>query len=355
MNPLKPMTSPLLTVENLRVDFGVGPHALHAVRGVDFTVHRGETLGIVGESGSGKSVTALSILRLITSPGRIVDGRILLAEPSPPTPSPIGMGEGTVEVTRPVGHQVDLLKVPEKALRDIRGSRIAMVFQDPLTSLNPVLTIGDQIVETLREHREMSKREAWAEAEALLRQVNMTLPERRLRQYPFELSGGMRQRAMIALAFSCRPELLIADEPTTALDVTVQAQILDLMGNLKKDYGASVILITHDLGIVAERCDNVAVMYAGQIVEYASAAHLFASPQHPYTRALLTSVPDWRRPRTDGPLPALPGHPPDLTTDFVACPFAPRCPEVMAACMKQIPARTELDGGRRYVRCLRVE
>jgi len=342
------MTSPLLTVENLRVDFGTGPSALHAVRGVDFTVHRGETLGIVGESGSGKSVTALSILRLISSPGRIVDGRIDL--------------DG-----------VDLLKTPEKALRDIRGSRIAMVFQDPLTSLNPVLTIGDQIVETIREHRRstkllnssmqgsvylskpISKREAWAEAENLLRQVNMTLPERRLRQYPFELSGGMRQRAMIAMAFSCRPELLIADEPTTALDVTVQAQILDLMDDLKKDYGASVILITHDLGIVAERCDNVAVMYAGQIVEYAPAADLFASPQHPYTRALLASLPDWRRPRTEGPLPALPGHPPDLTTDFVACPFAPRCPEVMDSCMKQIPARTELDGGRRYVRCLRVE
>ena len=345
------MTSPLLTVENLRVDFGAGSSALHAVRGVDFVVRRGETLGIVGESGSGKSVTALSILRLISSPGRIVDGLVHF--------------NGT-----------DLLKTPEKALRDIRGSRIAMVFQDPLTSLNPVLTIGDQIVETIREHRRtnpasflgtppetegggvrkrISKKEAWAEALSLLRQVNMTLPERRLRQYPFELSGGMRQRAMIAMAFSCRPELLIADEPTTALDVTVQAQILDLMDTLRKDYGTSVILITHDLGIVAERCDDVAVMYAGQIVEFAPAADLFASPQHPYTRALLASLPDWRRPRTVDPLPALPGHPPDLTSDFTGCPFAPRCPEVMDTCMSTVPARTAVDGGRRYVRCLRVE
>ena len=337
----------LLTVENLRVDFGAGANALHAVRGVDFTVDRGETLGIVGESGSGKSVTALSILRLIAPPGRIVDGRVDF--------------DG-----------VDLLKTPEKALRDIRGSRIAMVFQDPLTSLNPVLTIGEQIVETIREHRtpasflgtppetgegrvkRISKREAWVEAESLLRQVNMTLPERRMRQYPFELSGGMRQRAMIAMAFSCRPELLIADEPTTALDVTVQAQILDLMDTLRKDHGASVILITHDLGIVAERCDNVAVMYAGQIVEYAPAKELFASPRHPYTRALLASLPDWRRPRTTSPLPALPGHPPDLNADLIACPFAPRCSDAIDICTEQVPPKVDL-GGPRYARCLRVE
>jgi peptide/nickel transport system ATP-binding protein len=251
-----------------------------------------------------------------------------------------------------------------------------MVFQDPLTSLNPTLTIGDQIVETILEHRgthpasflgtppeagregvkkKITRAEAWVEAEELLRQVHMTLPERRMRQYPFELSGGMRQRAMIAMAFSCRPELLIADEPTTALDVTVQAQILDLMDELRQNYGTSIMLITHDLGVVSERCDNVAVMYAGRIVEYAPTRELFDNPRHPYTQALLASLPDWRRPRTDTPLPTLPGQPPSLTADTSAgCPFAPRCPQVMDACSTTTPAQTFVDADH-YARCLRVE
>jgi oligopeptide/dipeptide ABC transporter ATP-binding protein len=200
----------------------------------------------------------------------------------------------------------------------------------------------------------MTKRAAWAEARDLLAQVHMALPDRRLRQYPFELSGGMRQRAMLAMAFSCRPELLIADEPTTALDVTVQAQILDLMDEMRRTYGSSAIVITHDLGIVAERCDNVAVMYAGRIVEYAPAAELFANPRHPYTQALLASLPDWRRPRSDTPLPALAGQPPDPAAIPSGCPFAPRCPVVMDACATIDPAPAHVDPAH-YARCLRVE
>jgi len=328
---------PVLSVEDIYVEFATGGTTIQAVRGVSLTVDRGETLGIVGESGSGKSVTALSILRLVARPGRITRGRVMF--------------EGS-----------DLLQMGERELRKVRGARIAMVFQDPLTSLNPTLTIGNQIVETICEHRPTPAGEAWREAEDLLRQVHMTLPEQRLRQYPFELSGGMRQRAMIAMAFSCRPAVLIADEPTTALDVTVQAQILDLMDEIRKDLGTSVILITHDLGVVAERCDHVAVMYAGQIVEYAPVKELFESPKHPYTQAMLAALPDWRRPRTEGPLPALPGQPPDMKNVPDGCPFAARCPSAMDVCVKRVPAQTivgsaDVSGGdgSRYVRCLLYE
>ena len=328
----KLMPDALLQVDDLQTVFGRegrGPVA-QAVRGVSFGVRKGETLGIVGESGSGKSVTALSILRLIASPGRIAGGAVTL--------------DG-----------LDLLGLPEKQMRAVRGARIAMVFQDPMTALNPTLTVGEQIVETILAHQKVTRTQARAQALDWLTRVRVSLPERRLRQYPHELSGGMRQRVMIAIAFSCRPEVLLADEPTTALDVTVQAQILDLMDELKAELGTAIVLITHDLGVVRERCDDVAVMYAGQIVEYAPASALFTDPKHPYTQALLASLPDWRRPRTEAPLPTLPGQPPPLTAIPPGCPFAPRCPQRFAPCPTVVPANTRLEEGARTVRCLLYE
>ena len=326
------MTMPLLELENLQTNFQTPGNKtpVQAVRGVSLTVKKGETLGIVGESGSGKSVTALSVLRLIAPPGKIAGGRILF--------------DGQ-----------DLLGLSEREMRGVRGAKIAMVFQDPMTALNPVLTVGEQIAETIRAHQPVSRSEARAQALDWLKRVRVTLPERRLTQYPHELSGGMRQRVMLAIAFSCRPQLLLADEPTTALDVTVQAQILDLMDELKTELGTAIVLITHDLGVVAERCEDVAVMYAGQIVEYAPAPELFADPKHPYTQALLASLPDWRRPRTDALLPSLLGQPPSLTAIPPGCPFAPRCPQAFALCPTLVPANTQLAGGERTVRCLLYE
>ncbi|MBV9851859.1 MAG: ABC transporter ATP-binding protein [Armatimonadetes bacterium] len=323
------MADALLQVEDLHTVFGAGREAVQAVRGVSFGVERGETLGIVGESGSGKSVTALSVLRLLMPPGRVASGRVRL--------------DGS-----------DLLPLSERQMRAVRGARIAMVFQDPMTALNPTLTVGEQIAETIQAHQKVTKAEAWAQALDWLKRVRVTLPERRLRQYPHELSGGMRQRVMLAIAFSCRPEVLLADEPTTALDVTVQAQILDLMDELKAELGTAIVLITHDLGVVAQRCKDVAVMYAGQIVEYAPAGDLFAAPKHPYTQALLASLPDWRRPRSNEPLPALPGQPPSLVHIPPGCPFAPRCPRAFALCPVRVPADTHLEEDR-TVRCLLYE
>jgi len=326
------MAEALLEVSDLQTVFGRegrGPVA-RAVRGVSFSVVKGETLGIVGESGSGKSVTALSALRLIAPPGRVVGGSVTL--------------DGT-----------DLLALSERQMRGVRGARIAMVFQDPMTALNPTLTVGEQIAETILAHQKVSRAEAWEQALGWLTRVRVSLPERRLRQYPHELSGGMRQRVMLAIAFSCRPEVLLADEPTTALDVTVQAQILDLMDELKAELGTAIVLITHDLGVVRERCANVAVMYAGQIVEYAPALELFTAPKHPYTQSLLASLPDWRRPRTNTLLPSLPGQPPSLTAIPPGCPFAPRCPQVFDVCPSVVPANTDLENGTRTVRCLLYE
>ena len=240
-------------------------------------------------------------------------------------------------------------------MRTVRGARIAMVFQDPMTALNPTLTVGEQIAETILAHQKVSRADAKAQALDWLKRVRVSLPERRMGQYPHELSGGMRQRVMIAIAFSCRPALLIADEPTTALDVTVQAQILDLMDDLKAELNTGIILITHDLGVVRERCDTVAVMYAGQVVEYAPAAQLFTDPKMPYTQALLASLPDWRRSRQAGPLPSLPGQPPSLTRIPPGCPFAPRCPQAFALCPSRVPVNTVLENGTRTVRCLLYE
>lgn len=258
--------SPLLDVRNLMTYFFPSRGLVKAVRGVDFSIEMGETLALVGESGCGKSMTALSLLRLVPEPGRIVDGQIFFA-----------------------GN--DLLHVPDEEMRRVRGNQIAMIFQEPMTSLNPVLRIGEQVAEVLRLHKGLSQGQALKTAADLLHQVGIPSPRQRLEDYPHQLSGGMRQRVMIAIALACDPRLLIADEPTTALDVTIQAQIMDLLRQLKKDRRMATLLITHDLGVVAENADRVAIMYNGLIMEYAPAGKLFACPQHPYTRGLLACIP----------------------------------------------------------------
>lgn len=318
----------LLEVDDVAVTFAPpGRSATLAVRGVSFGLERGETLGIVGESGCGKSVTALSLLRLIDPPGRIERGRVLLD------------GE-------------NLLALPERRLRQIRGAKIAWAPQDPLTSLNPVMTIGAQMVETIRAHRRLSARDARREAVHWLDRVRIPSAAQRMRQYPYEMSGGMRQRVMLAMAFSLRPQVLIADEPTTALDMTVQAQILNLMDELKAEQGTSVLLITHDLGIVAERADRVVVMYGGQIVESAAAGDIFARARHPYTQALLASAPDPRR-SARGPLPFLDGQPPRISAgEPKACAFAPRCARRFDACLRVEPELLPRGNEAQPVRCL---
>jgi len=294
----------VLEVNNLKTQFFTRAGIVYAVDGVTFHVGEGETLGIVGESGCGKSVTATSIMRLIPSPpGRIVDGEVLLDH-----------GTGVV----------DLVSSSESNMRRIRGNQIAMIFQDPMTSLNPVLTVGDQLTEPLILHLEMSRREADIRAVELLKRVGIPAAEDRLGAYPHQFSGGMRQRVMIAMALACNPKLLIADEPTTALDVTIQAQILDLMMQLNQDVGTAIVLITHDLGVVAEVCERVVVMYAGQIVESGTADSIFNRPQHPYTIGLLNSVPQIGE-RVKETLIPIPGLPPDLLQPPVGCRFRPRC------------------------------
>nr|CAA9231466.1 Oligopeptide transport ATP-binding protein OppD [uncultured Armatimonadetes bacterium] len=319
------MAEPLLEIENLTVAFPTGRREMaRVVDGVSLTLNRGETLGVVGESGSGKSMTALSILRLVPEPGRIVQGTITL--------------EGR-----------DLLALPEKAMRPVRGGKIAMIFQDPMTSLNPVFTVGEQIAEAVRIHRGLRGAGAQAEAVEALRRVHIALPERRARQYPHELSGGMRQRVMIAMALACRPDVLLADEPTTALDVTVQAQILALIGELRRDTGMAVLLITHDLGVVAETCERVVVLYAGQVMEQADATTLFSRPAHPYTQGLLASLPE-AVPEDAKRLPFIPGQPPSAAQAPTGCPFRPRCPRAMpGVCEKPLPTVTLAPG--HVVRC----
>ena len=315
----------LLTIENLRVVFhGDRGRRTVAVDGVDLSVARGQTLGIVGESGSGKSVTSLAVMGLLPN---------------------------SAEVTGAVTFDgVSLLDLPDRELRDLRGDRMAMIFQEPMTSLNPSYTIGEQIVEVLVRHRGLSERASREKAIALLRRAGIPSPESRIDDYPHKLSGGMRQRAMIAIALACDPELLIADEPTTALDVTIQAQILDLMRELKRTSDAAIILITHDLGVVAEVCDEVAVMYAGQIVERAPADALFEAPEHPYTVGLLASIPRLDR-RTDR-LAAIDGVLPDMTAPPIGCRFAARCPFVLEDCRTAPPPVIDLGG--RWSRCLRA-
>ena len=297
---------PLLQVRDLHVSFTSRGSVARAVGGVDLDVGAGQTLGIVGESGSGKSVSMMSILRLLGGKNVSITGQALFR------------GQ-------------DLLSLDENVMRTIRGNEIAMIFQDPMTSLTPVYTIGWQIAEQLRTHTDLSKADAHTRAVDLLRQVGIPTPERRVDDYPHQFSGGMRQRAMIAMALSCNPSLLIADEPTTALDVTVQAQILDLMGSLQADYGSSIILITHDMGVVSTVADRVVVMYAGRVVEQGSRADVFRDPQHPYTWGLLGSIPrtDRARPRR---LATIPGVPPSPAALPSGCAFAPRCAFAHAAC-----------------------
>jgi len=305
----------VLDVKGLRTVFFTNSGLFKAVDDVSFSVRRGETLAIVGESGCGKSVTALSVMRLVPDPpGRIVGGSIVL--------------EGA-----------DLLSLDESEMRAIRGNRISMIFQEPMTSLNPVMRIGDQITEAVRLHRPMSRKEATAKAVEMLRLVKIPEAERRAQEYPHQLSGGMRQRAMIAMALACRPALLIADEPTTALDVTIQAQILALILDLQKELGMGLVLITHDLGVVAQTAQRVIVMYAGRKVEEADVETLFASPRHPYTRGLMASIPSLPSLSTnaDAPLVEIPGMVPSLTNLPKGCAFAPRCELAIARCREEYP------------------
>jgi oligopeptide/dipeptide ABC transporter ATP-binding protein len=316
----------LLRIEGLQTHFYTEAGTVRAVDGVSLTVRKGETLGIVGESGCGKSVTALSILRLIPNPpGMIVGGNIFL--------------EGR-----------DLLQLPENEMRKVRGASISMIFQEPMTSLNPVFTVGDQIAEGIRLHQRLSKRESWNKAIEMLRVVRIPDPERRVGEYPHQMSGGMRQRVMIAMALSCNPHLLIADEPTTALDVTIQAQILELLNQLKAEMGMAVMLITHDLGVVADTAARVAVMYAGRLVEEAPVLELFTNPLHPYTQGLLNSIPriekSERRPR----LLAIPGMVPDLLDLPQGCKFQARCLKIFEPCGGEEPELKTV-GPEHRVRC----
>ena len=306
------MTTPLIEVRNLTTTFGKGARAMRAVNDVSFDVKPGETVAIVGESGSGKSATALSILRLLPSPpGRIASGEVIF--------------EGQ-----------DLTQLPESKMRHIRGNRISMIFQEPMTSLNPSLTVGLQIAEPINQHLGLSWTESYKKAEELLARVRVPDARQRLAAHPHQFSGGMRQRIMIAIALACQPRLIIADEPTTALDVTVQAQILELLKDVTRESGASLILITHDLGVVARYADRVNVMYAGRIVEATSTRALFASPMHPYTRGLMLSIPRLDQPAGTRLVP-IPGQPPDPSRLPAGCSFAPRCTEATDRCHVAAP------------------
>lgn len=314
------MARKLLSVRDLKTSFFTHVGEVKAVRGISFDVNEGEVLGIVGESGSGKSVTSLSIMGLLQYPGRVVDGEILLN------------GE-------------DILTYSKDQMRKVRGKEIAMIFQDPMTSLNPVYTIGNQIMEMILEHEKMSRREARERAIEMLKLVGIPAAEKRIDSYPHEFSGGMRQRVMIALALSCNPKLLIADEPTTALDVTIQAQILNLIKKLNRQFGMTTMLITHDLGVVATVCDKVAVMYGGLIMEYGTADEIFYHPRHPYTMGLLGSIP-----HVDGGekrrLIPIDGTPPDLINPPKGCPFSTRCKYCMNVCTQEQPPYFEEDKHR---------
>jgi peptide/nickel transport system ATP-binding protein len=320
------MSEVLLELRGLKVDFATDDGVVHAVDGLDLALGRGRTLGLVGESGCGKSVTSLAIMGLLPPENSRVGGQVVF--------------EGR-----------DLLSLDAHLIRDLRGARLAMIFQEPMTSLNPAYTIGDQIIEAIQRHQGLDKAAARARAIEVLRLVRISVPEKRVDDYPHKLSGGMRQRAMIAMALACGPQLLIADEPTTALDVTIQAQILDLMRGLRRDTGTAIILITHDLGVVAEMADDVAVMYAGQIVERAAVRDLFARPEHPYTVGLLGSIPrlDEKRER----LPSIEGRVPDMTRPPAGCRFAARCPFVEPECLAAPPPLIEVAPGH-HSRCRRA-
>lgn len=310
------MSEKLLEIKDERLSFFTPAGEVKALNGVSFSMDEGEVLGIVGESGSGKSVTAYSVMGLTAYPGKLIGGTINFN-----------------------GHQID--KMSEKEMRKIRGNEVSIIFQDPMTSLNPVYTIGNQITEVICLHTGKSKKEAHDRAKELLELVGINEPTKRLKQYPHELSGGMRQRVMIAIALACEPKLLIADEPTTALDVTIQAQILELMQELRKKLGMSIIMITHDLGVVASMCERIAVMYAGHIVEYGTADEIFYEPKHEYTKGLIRSIPKLNVQETERLIP-IEGQPVDLLNPPAGCPFAPRCANCMKICLREMPPKTEL-------------
>jgi oligopeptide transport system ATP-binding protein len=311
----------ILEIKNLRTSFFTHVGEVKAVGGVSFHLDKGEALGIVGESGSGKSITMMFLMRLLADNGKIVEGEILF--------------EGK-----------DLAKLDEKEMQKIRGNEIGMIFQDPMTSLNPVLTIGDQLMEPLIKHKKMTKQQAFDRAVHMLSLVGIPSPKSRMKQYPHEFSGGMRQRVMIAMALSCEPKLLIADEPTTALDVTIQAQILELMKELKEKINTSIILITHDLGVVADVCNRINVMYGGLIAETGNTRDIFYMPKHPYTWGLLKSVPNPKNLVRERLIP-IEGTPPDLLKPPVGCPFAPRCEYAMRICMTDRPPLFEVGEGHK--------
>ncbi|ADL51109.1 ABC transporter ATP-binding protein [Clostridium cellulovorans] len=315
------MEKTLLEVKNLKTSFFTEVGEVKAVGGVSFELKEGRVLGIVGESGSGKSVTMMSLMGLLDRNGKVVDGDILFDDKN-------------------------LLKIGEKEMEKIRGNHIGMIFQDPMTSLNPVLTVGDQLTEPLIKHKNMKRSEAFAEAVKMLSLVGIPSPEKRMKQYPHEFSGGMRQRVMIAMALTCKPKLLIADEPTTALDVTIQAQILELMKDLKEKLNTSIILITHDLGVVAGICDDVNVMYGGLVVEQGPNDKIFYNPRHPYTWGLLESIPDTSSDNKER-LKPIPGTPPDLLKPPVGCPFMARCKYAMKVCKEHRPPLFEVEPGHK--------
>ena len=310
------MSEKLLEIKDERLSFFTPAGEVKALNGVSFSMDEGDVLGIVGESGSGKSVTAYSIMGLNAYPGKLVGGTI-----------------------RFNGHQID--QMTEEEFRKIRGNEVSIIFQDPMTSLNPVYTIGNQIEEVILLHTDKTKKQAHDRARELLELVGINEPEKRLKQYPHELSGGMRQRVMIAIALACEPKLLIADEPTTALDVTIQAQILELMQELRKKLGMSIIMITHDLGVVASMCEKIAVMYAGHIVEYGTTDEIFYQPSHEYTKGLIKSIPNLNAEEITRLVP-IEGQPVDLLNPPAGCPFAPRCGSCMKICLREMPPKMEL-------------
>ena len=321
------MSAPLLDVRDVSVEFQTRKGVARVLESVSFALGRGETLGLVGESGCGKSMTALAIMRLIPDPpGRITAGSVRF--------------EGT-----------DLLGLDDAGMRAIRGNRVSMIFQEPMTSLNPVFTVGEQIAEAVRLHQQRGRRDAHARAIEMLDAVGIPAAARRVDEYPHQFSGGMRQRVMIAMALACNPAVLIADEPTTALDVTVQAQIFDLISDLRERTGTAVVLITHDMGAIAEMADRVAVMYAGRIVAEGSVAEVLEHPLHPYTQGLIACAPGRRTAAHGEPLEEIPGTVPSLLERRGGCAFADRCKHVMPACRIGLPAETRLDGGRRRVLC----
>ena len=318
------MKEKLLEIKDEYLSFFTPAGEVKALSGVSFSLEEGEVLGIVGESGSGKSVTAYSIMGLTAFPGKLISGTIHFN-----------------------GHEVE--KMTEKDFRKMRGNEVSIIFQDPMTSLNPVYTVGNQIEEVIKLHTDKTAREAHERARELLELVGINEPERRLKQYPHELSGGMRQRVMIAIALACEPKLLIADEPTTALDVTIQAQILELMQELREKLGMSIIMITHDLGVVASMCERIAVMYAGHIVEYGTTDEIFYKPSHEYTKGLINSIPKLNVKETERLVP-IEGQPVDLMNPPAGCPFAPRCNSCMKICLSKMPPKTVLSDTH-YTHC----